>query len=173
MDVSLEEGSRAATYPWPPGVRLFGVPIIADRPFRNRNFNRIYERSPEPESVGPNFTVRVVKLRVLLRSGTRARLHPISSIRCSKMLNRILGILFRSDSREIPVEVRSLFSLGKIPSGQSFYLSLISREITLNFKLDVYCGVNSNFQFAEVLAIVFTFVKKSLFPTIIPFYENI
>ena len=124
IDSSFEE-FRQSSVARPASVSLFGVPVTG-RPIRTglfgrtNRFTRLTEghmRSPE-RNAGLNFSVRVVKLRVLLRGGTRVRLHPISSIRCSKMLNRILGILFRSDSREVPTEVRSLFTIGKLPGGE-------------------------------------------------------
>ena len=60
-----------------------------------------------------NYSERVVSVRVLRPSGIRVRLHPIPSLQLSRLLNRTLGILFASDGREVPTEVRTLFQIRK------------------------------------------------------------
>ena len=70
---------------------------------------RLSTVSPMQSTQG--FTVSVVNLRMLNRYGARCRLPPMQSLRCSRMLNRLLGVLFNSDDREIPTEIDSLFQI--------------------------------------------------------------
>ena len=58
-------------------------------------------------------TLRTVKVRVLNRSGSRLRLHPILSLQFARLLNRTFGVIFRSEGPGFPTEVRSLFQIGK------------------------------------------------------------
>ena len=72
---------------------------------------RLDTMSPMRSALG--LTVSVVNLRMLNRYGTRCRLPPMQSLRCSRMLNRVLGVLFDSDDREVPTEIDSLFQISK------------------------------------------------------------
>ena len=65
---------------------------------------------------GSRYSVRVVTLHVVGPKGLKYQMHPVSSLYCSRMLNRVLGILFAADSREMPREVRSLFKIRKLIS---------------------------------------------------------
>ena len=62
-------------------------------------------------SLNPRYTVRVIEIRVVMARGARCYMPPVTSLRCSRLLNRVLGILFNSDSRAIPREVRNLFKI--------------------------------------------------------------
>ena len=79
------------------GVRLFGDP--------EESVSRSFDRMPH--------SVRVVTVRVLTPSGVRAQLHPITSLHCSRLVNRVFGMIFNSGWRIIPAPVHDYFRLGK------------------------------------------------------------
>lgn len=58
-------------------------------------------------------SVRVVTVRMLTASGVRAQLHPITSLHCSRLMNRIFGMIFNTGWRIIPAPVHEYFRLGK------------------------------------------------------------
>ena len=66
--------------------------------------SRSFDRSPH--------SVRVVTVRVLTPSGVRAQLHPINSLYCSRLLNRVFGMIFESGWRIIPAPVHEYFRVG-------------------------------------------------------------
>ena len=91
-----------------PNIHILGMDVGPDGLSRPRES---VSRSPYRRRTSMGQTVTVVNLRVLNRYGTRCRLPPMQSLRCSRMLNRLLGVLFDSDDREIPTEIDSLFQL--------------------------------------------------------------
>ena len=96
-----------------PDIHILGVNVGPTGLSRPRIFDSNSPYRPiRRTSLGQ--TVSVINLRMLNRYGTRCRLPPMQSLRCSRMLNRLLGVLFDSDDREIPVEVDSLFQISKL-----------------------------------------------------------
>ena len=62
---------------------------------------------------GPGYSVRVVDIHMVGPRGVKYQMHPVSSLYCSRMINRALGIIFDCDSREMPRELRCLFKISK------------------------------------------------------------
>ena len=60
-------------------------------------------------------STRIVRFRLLTPLGSRPQLNPVSTMCCGRLVNRILGIMFRSTSYELPAEIRHLFRFGKFP----------------------------------------------------------
>lgn len=58
-------------------------------------------------------STRIVRFRLLTPLGSRPQLNPVSTMCCGRLLNRILGIMFRSTSFELPVEIRHIFRFGE------------------------------------------------------------
>jgi len=67
--------------------------------------------SPLPS--GESQTLRVIQIRVLTPRGEMIQLNPVVTLKCGRMMNRLLGIMFRSTSLQLPGEVRHLFRFGK------------------------------------------------------------
>ena len=59
-------------------------------------------------------STRIVRFRLLTPLGSRPHLNPVSTMCCGRLLNRILGIMIRSDSYELPSEIRHLFRFGEL-----------------------------------------------------------
>jgi len=57
-------------------------------------------------------STRIVRFRLLTPLGSRPQLNPVSTMCCGRLLNRILGIMFRSTSFELPAEIRHIFRFG-------------------------------------------------------------
>ena len=101
----------AATRP-DPSIQILGMDVGPTGLSRPRLLDdRSPSRPVRRTSMGR--TVTVVNVRMLTRYGTRCRLPPMQSLRCSRMLNRLLGVLFDSDDREVPTEIDSLFQICK------------------------------------------------------------
>ena len=84
-----------------PALSVLGVRVSLNRP-------------PVPvELLDPNESLRIAKIRFLKSQGTPVQLSPVSTLKCGQLLNRILGVLFRSDSIHLPAEVRYLFRFGE------------------------------------------------------------
>ena len=58
-------------------------------------------------------STRIVRFRLLTPLGSRPQLNPVSTMCCGRLLNRLLGIMFRSTSFELPAEIRHIFRFGK------------------------------------------------------------
>ena len=58
-------------------------------------------------------STRIVRFRLLTPMGSRPQLNPVSTMCCGRLLNRILGIMFRSTSLELPAEIRHIFRFGR------------------------------------------------------------
>ena len=99
-DISLGSGEsylfgpRAASA----GPGLFGEPGASGASERS------FARAPH--------SVRVVTVRVLTPAGVRAQLHPINSLHCSRLLNRIFGMILESGWRIVPAPVHEYFRVG-------------------------------------------------------------
>ena len=100
-------------------ISLFGIPLVGSP---MPSWSRLWSNPPPENAVLPGtpvgrrdygYSLRVVELHVISSGGDRCQLPPVISLQCSRMLNRVLGILFQSDSREVPREVRCLFKICK------------------------------------------------------------
>ena len=60
-----------------------------------------------------NQTLRVIQLRLLTPRGEMVQLSPVVTLKCGRMINRLMGIMFRSTSLQLPGEVRHLFRFSK------------------------------------------------------------
>ena len=83
------------------GLSILGVRVSLNQP-------------PVPvEVLDSTETLRVVKVRFLNLKGASTQLSPVATLKCGQMLNRLLGIMFRSTSIELPGEIRHLFRFGE------------------------------------------------------------
>ena len=72
-------------------------------------------------------STRIVRFRLLTPLGSRPQLNPVSTMCCGRLVNRLLGIMFRSTSYELPAEIRHLFRFGKLSFLSN--LSIVSAKL--------------------------------------------
>ena len=99
-----ENVDRNAPVPPRGTVSLFGVNVQVPRPYPG-----LFRSGAGPR----DRSVRVYSIRVLTRGGVRARFSFVQSVRCSRMLNRALGLIFRPETFDLPREISALFRVGK------------------------------------------------------------
>ena len=89
------------------GLSVLGVRFSGNRP--------LLSPLDEPEvGIGARQTMRIAQIRVLNVHGEMLQLNPVSTMRCGRMLNRLLGIMFRSTEQRLPGEIRHLFRFSKL-----------------------------------------------------------
>lgn len=102
------------------GIRRRGLSILGVRVSENQPLLRPCDFLTPLDNA--NQSVRVAQLRLLNKRGGRPQLNPMSTMRCGRMLNRLMGLLFQAESFELPGEVRHLFRFGKYKSIENLYL---------------------------------------------------